>query len=190
MNERPTPSRGEETASAGPMTAALLAESRETILRFIERLLGFRNVAKNLVQRAFAQGLTTDGASSVPGVASFRSMVQGEIVETFRRRAATQRREADADAARSNTGEEICGTVGVRVGNLAATLKPEDANALRRGEVEGHVAKNYAVRAGARTPNAFMRPPRSRLTQRRRLLPSRGRSATHCCRLRGSDARN
>jgi RNA polymerase sigma-70 factor (ECF subfamily) len=182
--EQPPPSDPDAPSLTGPGTVALLAESRETFLRFVERRVGRRDVAEDLVQTAFAKGLARGDAPPESAVAWFYRVLRNAIVDHFRRRATAERRAADADVATlaAPEDEELRATVCACVGKLAATLKPEYAEALRRVELEGLAVKDYAARAGVTAANAGMRLSRARTALRRSLFRACGLCAEHGCR--------
>jgi RNA polymerase sigma factor (sigma-70 family) len=184
MTERPSPAGRDEPLATGTETVALLAESREAFLRFVERRVGRRDVAEDLVQTAFAKGLAGDGAPPESAVAWFYRVLRNAIVDHFRRRAAAERRTADADVATLAAPEddELRDAVCACVGKLAATLKPDYAEALRQVELEGLAVKDYAVRAGVTAANAGMRLSRARTALRRQLFRACGLCAEHGCR--------
>ena len=64
---------------------------------------------------------------------------------------------------------------------LAATLKPEYADALRRIEVEGVAVKDYAEGAGISASNAGVRIFRAREALRKQVARSCGTCADHGC---------
>jgi DNA-directed RNA polymerase specialized sigma24 family protein len=67
------------------------------------------------------------------------------------------------------------------VRRLAATLKPEYAEALAAVDVDGQPVKAYAERAGLSATNAGVRLFRARAALRRRLAESCGTCADHGC---------
>ena len=67
------------------------------------------------------------------------------------------------------------------VNELAATLKPEYAAALRRIEVDGLALKDFAAEAGISSSNAAVRVHRAREALRQQLARSCGTCADHGC---------
>jgi len=67
------------------------------------------------------------------------------------------------------------------VSELAATLKPEYAEALRRVEIDGMAVKDYASASGISASNAGVRIFRARKALRVQLARACGTCAEHGC---------
>ena len=67
------------------------------------------------------------------------------------------------------------------VSQLAETLKPEYADALRRIDVEGVAVKDYATSVGISSNNAGVRVFRAREALRKQVARSCGTCAEHGC---------
>jgi RNA polymerase sigma-70 factor (ECF subfamily) len=67
------------------------------------------------------------------------------------------------------------------VTELAATLKPEYAEALQRIDVDGAAVKDYAAHAGISPSNAGVRVFRAREALRKQVARSCGTCADHGC---------
>jgi len=177
----------EHDAPARPATPevldALVAGHRE-FLAFLERRLGDRAAAEDLLQEAFVKGLTRGGElrSAESAVAWFYRLLRNALVDRARRDAAARRRlEAVArelgDGA--EPGPEARAAVCACVARLAGTLKPEYAAALQRIEVDGASLKDFAAEAGITPGNAGVRVHRAREALRRRVQQSCGTCAEH-----------
>lgn len=68
------------------------------------------------------------------------------------------------------------------VRTLAATLKPEYADALQRVELDGLSVQGFAAEAGIEPNNAAVRVHRARAALRKQVLASCGTCAEHGCR--------
>jgi RNA polymerase sigma factor (sigma-70 family) len=173
VEERPVP------------TEALVANHR-AFLRFLERRLGRRDLAEDVLQDAFVR--TAGRRTSVPDEALipwFYRVLRNAAVDRQRRGtvearalAALARELDDAVEPPPEVRAEICACVG----RLAATLKPEYAEALAAVDVDGVPVKAYAERAGLTASNAGVRLFRARAALRRRLVESCGTCAEHGCR--------
>ena len=102
----------------------------------------------------------------------------------FRRRGAADRayeafaRELETHETPSTDMEtEICACVS----RLAATLKPEYAEALQAIEVTGTPVKAYAEQKGLSSSNAAVRVFRAREALKKRVIESCGTCAEHGC---------
>ena len=112
-------------------------------------------------------------------------MLRNAVVDHHRRHAAAERRlrtlaeELDPDGGDSDpdVDREVCRCIG----RLAATLKPEYAEAIRRVEVDGLAVKDFAAEAGISAGNAGVRVHRAREALRRQVARSCGTCAEHGC---------
>ena len=106
------------------------------------------------------------------------------MIDRQRRQAVADRRvdqfaaELDRDP---GGGEELAGMVCQCVAQLADTLKPEYADALRRIEVDGVAVKDYADTLGISASNAGVRIFRAREALRRQIARGCGTCADHGC---------
>ena len=81
----------------------------------------------------------------------------------------------------SEPGVELRGAICKCVGDLAATLKDDYADALRSIELDGVAVKDYAEQAGISTNNAGVRVFRAREALRKQVMRSCGTCADHGC---------
>jgi RNA polymerase sigma-70 factor (ECF subfamily) len=165
--------------------ARLVANHRE-FLAFVQARVGSRAVAEDLLQEAFVRGIgKVEGLrSEESAVAWFFRVLRNAVVDHQRRHAAATRR-LDAFAAELARAEEpdapLRGAICQCIGRLAADLKPEYAEALRRIEVEGAAVKDYAAEVGITSNNAAVRVFRAREALRKRVMRSCGTCAEHGC---------
>lgn len=163
----------------------VLVENHRAFLRFLEKRVRSREAAEDILQDAFGRALGKVGSlrrgESV--VAWFYRMLRNAVVDHYRRSASRDRavegfaRELEDPAEASETRHEVCACVG----RLAATLKAEYADALRRIEVEGAAVKEYAESKGMSAGNAAVRVHRAREALRRQVVRSCGTCAEHGC---------
>ena len=131
-----------------PTTLAILLENHRAFLKYLERRVGNRAVAEDILQDAFAKVL--DHPNHLPpdedeGVVRwFYRVLRNAAIDHFRRRGTASQaieafaRELDAHVApEPDMGAEICACVM----RLARTLKPEYAEALQAIDVEGTPAR-------------------------------------------------
>lgn len=170
------------TTSADPMTVIL--ESRETFLSFLERRVGNRAVAEDILQEAFARGVShvealRDG-DSVMGW--FYRVLKNAVVDYHRRNASANRAISSyANELETVVEPETHAAVCQCVKRLAATLKPEYAEVLQRVEVDGVAVKEFATEARLSASNAGVRVHRARAALREQVLQTCGACATHGC---------
>ncbi len=172
--------------SADPAVVERLVSSHREFLGFLEKRVGDRAIAEDLLQQAFVRGLDRlgdlrDGESAV---AWFYRLLRNAVIDHHRRRASSGRRleafAAELQVAGSPEPEvrdAICGCIS----RLAGNLKPEYADALQRIEVEGAAVKDYAIEKGLTAGNAAVRVHRAREALRRQVTRSCGTCAEHGC---------
>ena len=173
--------------TAQPLTQTvidqLVANHRE-FLAFVERRIGNRALAEEILQDAFVRSLDRGDEIRDSVVGWFYRVLRNAVIDRQRRQAVADRR-LDQFAAElessSDGGEELAGVVCRCVGQLADTLKPEYAEALRRIEVEGVAVKDYADAAGISASNAGVRIFRARDALRKQVARSCGTCADHGC---------
>jgi RNA polymerase sigma factor (sigma-70 family) len=163
-----------------------LVQNHRDFLAFLQKRLGDRALAEDILQEAFVRGLrdlaTLENDESA--TAWFYRILRNAVVDHHRRRASADRRlEAFAAELTRHVEPEgdVRGAVCRCVAELATTLKPEYAEALRRVEIEGVSVKNYAASAGITSNNAAVRVFRAREALRRQVSRSCGTCADHGC---------
>ncbi|HEY0593583.1 MAG TPA: sigma-70 family RNA polymerase sigma factor [Thermoanaerobaculia bacterium] len=169
-----------------PDTAAKLVDNHRQFLGFLEKRLSDRALAEDILQDAFVKTLEKgdeirdEGAS----VAWFYRMLRNAVIDQYRRNGARSR--ALEGLAREMEGAvepppEIHGAICGCVARLAATLKPEYADAIQRIEVDGVPVQEYAAQAGITANNAAVRVFRARDALRKQVKASCGTCAEHGC---------
>ncbi len=180
--------RGEHGAAGLPehVMQELVAGHRE-FLAFVERRIGDRALAEDLVQDAFVKGLERGGElrddESVR--AWFYRVLRNAIVDRHRRAttAAARLAELTAELQRAEqdrtggTDRELCRCIA----RLVDTLPPEQAAALRRIELDGIGVKDFAGETGIGESNAGVRVFRARRALRERVTRACGTCAEHGC---------
>lgn len=176
----------DEVRPIDPEVKRVLVDNHRAFLGFLERRLGRRDVAEDILQEAFARGLEKletlrDGEAVIPW---FYRALRNATVDYHRRskskgRALAQFAEEMETAAAPNQGiqDEVCRCVA----RLAETLKPEYADALRRIEIDGVSVASFAEEKGISKSNAAVRVFRAREALRRQLAVSCGTCADHGC---------
>ena len=166
-----------------PVIDQLVANHRE-FLAFVERRIGNRALAEEILQDAFVRSLDRGDEIRDSVVGWFYRVLRNAVIDRQRRQAVADRR-LDQFAAELESsgdgGEELAAVVCKCVEELAGTLKPEYAEALRRIEVEGVAVKDYADAAGISASNAGVRIFRARDALRKQVARSCGTCADHGC---------
>ena len=166
---------------------AILLDNHRAFLNYLQKRVGDRELAEDILQDAFAKVLDRpDQAPADEGVVPwFYRLLRNAAIDRFRRRGAATRaveafaREIETHAAPEPGLEaEICACVG----RLAGTLKPEYEEALREIDVQGTPVKAFAERHGLSASNAGVRVFRAREALKKRVAESCGTCAEHGCR--------
>jgi len=167
---------------------AVLVANHRAFLAFVERRVGNRELAEEILQDAFVRSVDKLDAITETAVGWFYRVLRNAITDHWRRSAAAERRserlaqeQLDAEAAAEAADEELRQVVCACVAELAATLKPEYATALRRIEVDGVSVKDYADEIGISSNNAGVRVFRAREALRRQVTRACGTCAEHGC---------
>src|SRR5687767_9074465 len=173
----------EETIPTGAV--AVLLENHRTFLKFLERRVGDRALAEDILQDAFTRNLDkfeVVGAEAI--VPWFYRTLRNAAIDRFRRQGTADKaleafaRELEAHAQpMADLEAEICECVT----RLAQTLKPEYADVLQAVDVEGRAVKEFAEARGLSASNAGVRAFRAREALRKRVMQSCGTCAEHGC---------
>lgn len=165
---------------------ATLLENHRAFLGYLERRVGDRALAEDILQDAFAKVVARpDQAPDEEAVVPwFYRTLRNAAIDQFRRRGAADRayeafaRELETHETPSEDMEaEICACVS----RLASTLKPEYAEALTTIEVGGTPVKEFAEQKGLSASNAAVRVFRARAALKKRVVESCGTCAEHGC---------
>jgi RNA polymerase sigma-70 factor (ECF subfamily) len=165
--------------------ARTLVDNHRAFLAFVERRVGRRDVAEDILQEAFVRGTAHAAELRDPGalVPWFYRMLRNAIVDHQRRTATADKalvvlaRELEVEAPGSEAHAAVCGCVR----ELASTLKPEYAVALQRIEVDGLPVKDFAAEVGISASNAGVRIFRAREALKKQVQRSCGTCAEHGC---------
>jgi RNA polymerase sigma-70 factor (ECF subfamily) len=172
--------------SLDPEAVAVLVENHRAFLAFLQNRLGSRELAEDILQEAFARGLDKLPAleSNESAVAWFYRVLRNAVVDHYRRSGASER--ALSSLARElephvepdlDTRNAVCRCVA----QVADSLKPEYAEAIRRVEIDGLSVQDFAEEAGITANNAGVRVFRAREALRKRVMRSCGTCAEHGC---------
>ena len=163
-----------------------LVGSHQRFLAFLERRVGSRETAEDILQDGFVRALERANAlrTEESAVAWFYRLLRNAVVDYYRRRT-TEDRALDAAAIElqeTDVDAELRETICTCVRDLLDTLKPAYRDALRRVELEGERVDAFARDVGISATNASVRLHRARKALRRRLLETCGTCVTHGCR--------
>jgi RNA polymerase sigma-70 factor (ECF subfamily) len=181
-----TPLPDEPTRPLSDDVVRVLVDNHREFLSFVERRVGRRDLAEDILQAAFVRSLDQldQLGEDEAIVAWFYRALRNATIDHHRRRGAADRALTRfATELETSTQpleavrEEVCRCVT----RLAGTLKAEYAGALQRVEVEGASVAAFAAEAGITPSNAAVRLFRARQALRRQVTASCGTCAEHGC---------
>jgi len=169
-----------------PDVVRVLVANHRQFLGFLEKRVGNRATAEDILQDAFVKGVDRLQTlrSDESAIAWFYRLLRNAIIDHKRRAGAAERKLAafgQEVESHLEPDRELYGAICSCVTALAATLKEEYAEALRTVEVDGIAVKDYADRANLSKSNAGVRVHRAREALRRQVLRSCGTCADHGC---------
>jgi RNA polymerase sigma factor (sigma-70 family) len=165
--------------------ANVLVENHRAFLRFLERRVGDRALAEDLLQDAFTRNL--DRVSDIPDeglVPWFYRVLRNAVIDRHRRTGAEARALAAFTqelTSKAQPGEDLHREICACVGRLASTLQLKYAEILRAVDVEDTPVKAFAEAAGLTISNAGVRLFRAREALRKQVVASCGTCAEHGC---------
>ncbi|MDF3065723.1 MAG: DNA-directed polymerase specialized sigma subunit, sigma24-like protein [Polyangiaceae bacterium] len=166
------------------MLARLVAQRHE-FLGFLERRVGSRAVAEDILQEAFTRSLTKVGQleQEESAVAWFYRILRNAVTDYQRRSGVAARSlEAFSNELTTEVAPETDAAVCQCITGLARNLKPEYAAALQAVEVEGVPVKDFAETQGITSGNAAVRVFRAREALKVQLRRCCGSCADDGCR--------
>ena len=169
-----------------PQVLTVLVDNHRRFLAFVERRVGSREVAEDILQDAFVRGLArADQLRDEDSVVAwFYRSLRNALVDHWRK-TSTEKRifdgSAAADAVEPAVDPELMQTVCECATALLETLKPEYAAALRRVELDGISVTELARETDVTPNNASVRLFRAREALRRQLERCCGTCAEHGC---------
>jgi len=173
-------------AEPTPAVVSALVENHRRFLRFVERRVGDRDAAEEIVQAAFVKAVEHAGEvrDDERAVAWFYRLLRNALVDHWRSRAA-ERRGVDALARELGDAHEPAPEVAAEICHcfepLLPALKPEYEAILRRVDLGGARPTDFAAETGITANNAMVRLHRARHALREAMQRSCGTCAEHGC---------
>lgn len=169
-----------------PAAMDVLTQSHRKFLSFLEHRLGDRALAEDILQDAFVRSIEKGEQlrDDEAAVAWFYRLLRNAVIDHYRRNSVRSR--ALEALAREMEGAsepppalqpELCACIG----QIAESLKPEYAEAIRRVEVDGTPVQEFAREAGITANNAAVRVFRAREALRKQVHASCRTCAAHGC---------
>ena len=164
---------------------AVLLENHRSFLGFLERRVGNRALAEDILQDAFTRNLDKFEAIGEEAIVPwFYRTLRNAAIDRYRRQGTADKAlEAFAKELEAHVGPtpELESVICACVTRLAQTLKPEYAEVLQAVDVEGQPVKAFADARGLSAGNAGVRAFRAREALRKRVRQSCGTCAEHGC---------
>jgi RNA polymerase sigma factor (sigma-70 family) len=177
---------GAERDPGTPEGLGLILDNHVRFLAFLERRVGSRDDAEDILQEAFVRSLdrTPSLRDSESATTWFYRVLRNAITDHFRRQD-SRGRALDRFATETEVAESpdngLEAVVCACVLSLVETLKPEYGAAIRRVDLDGASVRMYAEEAGITPSNAGVRLHRAREALRRQLARSCGTCLIHGC---------
>ena len=170
-----------------PDVLALLLDNHARFLSFLERRVGSRDEAEDILQDAFVRsiGRTDSLRSPESATAWFYRVLRNALIDRHRREGTRERAflelAAETEEGSEARDQELEAVVCACITALVDTLKPEYGTALRRVELDGLSVRRFAEEAGITPSNAGVRLHRARQALRRQVARSCGTCLDHGC---------
>lgn len=169
-----------------PVVAERLVANHRAFLAFVERRVESKAVAEDILQEAFVRGIERGGQvrDEESATAWFYRVLRNAVIDYHRRHGAAGR---GLQAFANELEEQVLPSPDVHdvvcqcIMGLAHALKPEQAEALQRIEIEGVAVKDYGTEIGITASNAAVRVFRARKALREQVIRSCGTCAEHGC---------
>ena len=192
--------REEGLRLAGPLPAAphspmtetaintILAQ-RKAFLGFVERRVGDRGLAEDILQAAYVRALgreaELDGLEDGESVVAwFYRVLRNAVIDQYRRRGTENKaleawgRELETTVVPSQeVQDEICGCLA----DAVQELKPEYAEVIQAVDLGEQPLTEFARERGLSASNAGVRAHRARAALRKRLIETCGSCSVHGC---------
>jgi RNA polymerase sigma-70 factor (ECF subfamily) len=186
----PFDSAASETAERDPSSPdmlRLLVGNHARFLGFLERRVGSRDEAEDILQEAFVRSIgRTDALQSAESATAwFYRVLRNAIIDHHRREGTRSRAflrlAAEVEQEAAAPDEELEAAVCACITALVDTLKPEYGAALRRVDLDGVSVRGFAEEVGITPGNAGVRLHRAREALRRQVARSCGTCLVHGC---------
>ena len=172
-------------ATSNPEVLRALVDNHRRFLTFLEKRLGDRTTAEDILQGAFVRGVerAPEGLDAESAVYWFFRVLRNALVDHHRRRLTAERVSSGIEAALGDVvvDDEARAEACRCILSVADTLKPEYSMALRRVDVEGASVQAFAGEAGISANNASVRLFRARRALKERLQATCRTCHTHGC---------
>lgn len=162
-----------------------LVLQRSQFLRFVERRVGSRDAAEDILQAAYVRAVeqALHVRKEESAVAWFYRILRNAVIDHYRHQSAEDRalarwaQDLATDATPDpKTREIVCACIG----KIIPTLKPSYREILREVELAGSSLESFARAAGITAANAAVRVHRARLALKKQMILVCGCSSHGC----------
>lgn len=170
--------------AAGDRLDAVLVRHHREFLAFLERRLGSRADAEEILQGAYARALEKGVPDDVPeGVVAWFFRVLRNALTDRSRRAAAERRSAERLAREpvAANDPELRDAVCACLHDLLPSMNPDYASIVQAVDLEERPIAEAAAGAGITVNNATVRLHRARRALKTQLVRACGACAAHGC---------
>lgn len=165
----------------------ILVDNHRRFLGFLRSKVANEATAEEILQAAFVKGI--EGVGSLRGeenvIAWFYRVLRNAVVDHYRHQGAENRALAQFAAELpemvTDAAEEIRSPVCQCIVKLLPTLKEEDADLIRRVDLDDSAVVSVAADSGITAGNARVRLHRARQALRTRVQETCGTCAAHGC---------
>lgn len=158
-----------------PAAISDLVHQRSQFLRFVQRRIGSRDTAEDILQAAYVRAVEQSATirDHESAVAWFYRILRNAVIDHYRQRTAEDRALAlwakDLAAGEppdADTHEIVCGCIA----KIIPTLKPSYREILKEVELAGSSLESFASAAGITPANAAVRVHRARQALKKQLI--------------------
>jgi len=162
----------------------ILAQRRQ-FLGFVERRVGDRELAEDILQNAYVRALHHEN-ELVEGesvVAWFYRVLRNAVIDQYRRRSSESKamdawgRELETEVPSHEVRDEICECLG----GVVKGLKPEYAELIQAVDLGEQPLQDFAKERKLTASNAGVRAHRARAALRKQLVKTCGSCSKHGC---------
>lgn len=173
-------------------TLTNLLERHAAFLSFLERRIGDRALAEDILQNAYVRAMERSGSLREQGsaVAWFYSILRNAVIDHFRSRTSENKALENWAAELEESSEEKANTTGDLftrglvchcIEKVLPTLKPQYAVILKRVDLDEQPLGEFAREHGLSAGNAAVRAHRARAALKRELARVCGVCSLHSC---------
>jgi RNA polymerase sigma-70 factor (ECF subfamily) len=176
------------TRAMSTQSLTTLLERRASFLGFVQRRVGDRALAEDILQAAYVRALEHIGSLREEQLATawFYSVLRNAVIDHHRRsttesgalsRLAVELGSEEPSTPDASTQKFVCGCIA----HVLPTLRPAYAEVLREVDLDEASLGEYARKHGLSTGNAAVRAHRARAALRKELARFCGACSVHAC---------